>query len=114
MKKLLCLLAFVCGIDGYSQVDTIAVKTRNLKQLVVDDSALLHIQQWADSAITNLRLPDSNQVSDNISRTMNSILELQRERKAREKKAAMVRIGIGLVLLAVLVIGWRRRRKVER
>ena len=40
-----------------------------------------------------------------------SLLRYQEERRAKEKKAAMIRIGIGLAFLVVLVIGLSRRRK---
>jgi hypothetical protein len=35
----------------------------------------------------------------------------QQSRRAKEKKGAMIRIGVGLLLLVVLVVGWRRKSK---
>jgi hypothetical protein len=40
-----------------------------------------------------------------------SLLRYQEERRAKEKKAAMTRIGIGIAFLLVLVIGLSRRSK---
>lgn len=118
MKNLLCLAVLLYGVAVFSQSpekpDTNGEKPGKLEKLVIDDSVSQRLQQIKDSAILNLRLPDSNEISENLSRNVNSIMELQRDRKAKEKRAAMLRIGFGLALLAILIIGWRRRKKVGR
>lgn len=40
-----------------------------------------------------------------------TLVRYQEERKAKEKKAAMIRIGIGVAFLVVFVIGLSRRKK---
>ena len=47
-------------------------------------------------------------------RNMEGLLELSAQQKKRrevEKRNAYIRIGIGVLMLVVLVIGWRRRKK---
>ncbi len=46
-----------------------------------------------------------------IERGINDLVRYQEERRAKQKKEAMIRISIGAALLVVLVIGLRRRRK---
>lgn len=45
------------------------------------------------------------------SRNLDSFLAMRKEQEAKEKRNAMIRIGIGVLFLVVLVIGLRRRVK---
>jgi hypothetical protein len=51
------------------------------------------------------------QTQEDFSRNTDDIIRLQEGRTARQKRDAFIRIGIGAALLAVLIIGWRRKRK---
>jgi hypothetical protein len=53
----------------------------------------------------------SRQVQEDFSRNTDYILRLREQRRAREKRAALIRIGFGAALLVVLFIGLRRKRK---
>ena len=64
-----------------------------------------------DSATAAYRASDSIEKQENISRNMNGILQLQKERNAKEKRGAFLRIGIGISFLVLLFIGLRRRKK---
>lgn len=64
-----------------------------------------------DSLISVTHSLDENKIQENISPNMDGILQLQKEQKAKQKKAAMIRIGIGVALLALLVVGLRRKKK---
>jgi hypothetical protein len=63
----------------------------------------------ADTLITPTVITPVNQ--QEISSGLESLMRYQEERRAKEKKAAMIRIGIGVALLIVLVIGLSRRKK---
>ena len=64
-----------------------------------------------DSVITSPGEKEDTQRLQEIDNNMNYILGLQKENNAKQKKAAIARIAIGVGLLAMLVIGLRRRRK---
>jgi hypothetical protein len=108
MKKLLCLLLLLHGVAAHTQS---ADQTVSEKKIGIDDSITQQLQLLKDSPLIKINLPDSAEISERISRNVNSMLELQRERKAKDKQAAIIRIGIGLGFLALLIIGWRRRKK---
>ncbi|MBC7874453.1 MAG: hypothetical protein H7Y01_10675, partial [Ferruginibacter sp.] len=61
--------------------------------------------------VNAITVPVYHQTEEDMSRNINGILQLQKEQKARQKKAAMVRIGIGAGFLVILVIGLSRRRR---
>ena len=50
---------------------------------------------------------------EDASRNINNILALQNERRAKQKKAAIIRIAVGVGLLVVLVIGLMRIRRTK-
>ncbi|HEV7782986.1 MAG TPA: hypothetical protein VGO58_17040 [Chitinophagaceae bacterium] len=67
-----------------------------------------------DSFARKKQPPDSNStvIQDNGFRSnIESLVRYQEEQRAKQKRAAIIRIGIGVGLLAVLVIGLRRRGK---
>lgn len=66
----------------------------------------------ADTPITTpVPLFDTIEIRQNISSGIDSYMRLQEEQNKKRKRAAMVRIGIGAALLAVLVAGLLRKKK---
>ncbi len=51
---------------------------------------------------------------ESMQRNMESFMQMQKEREAKQKRNAMIRIGVGLAMLALLVIGLRRRKKTAK
>lgn len=101
MKKLLLLLVLFISAEVLAQPgDTINSST---------DSTLIKLQKFQDSILTALPPIDSNEIRENFDRNINGILEMQKNRRAKEKRAAMIRIAIGVAFLIVLVIGLRRK-----
>ena len=102
MRKLLLFLVVFISTEGLTQPgDTIDHSST--------DSALIRLQKFNDSVLTTLPPLDSNEIKENFDRNINSFLEMQKSRKAKEKRAAMIRIGIGIAFLIVLIIGLRRK-----
>jgi len=80
--------------------------------LIPDVATVEKMKKIQDSITRTISTtPVYNQTEEDISRNMDSILRLQKERRDKQKKAAMIRIGIGVALLIILFIGWQRRRK---
>jgi hypothetical protein len=108
MKKVCLLILLLSRIVSFSQADGRVKKGKEIIKLVFNDSQL---QKLRDSATVALQLADSSKIKEDFSRSMNYILALQKERKASQKKAAIIRIAIGVAFLAILIIGLRRRKK---
>ncbi len=111
MKKYCLLILLLCHIISFSQTNDKIKNRGEIKKLTLDDSQLQKLQKFKDSAAAALRLADSSKIKEDFSRSINYILALQRERKASQKKAAIIRIAIGVAFLAILIIGLRRRKK---
>ncbi|MEI2739839.1 MAG: hypothetical protein V9F01_13780 [Chitinophagaceae bacterium] len=111
MKKLSLLIFLLCGIISFSQTNDKIKNRGELRKLALNDSQLQKLQKFKDSIASVLQLADSGKIKEDFSRSMNYILELQKERKARQKKAAIIRIAIGAAFLIILIIGLRRRKK---
>lgn len=71
---------------------------------VTVDSATTGVQD--SSGGIEIRYYDANNI-----RNLEALMKEQQARRAKEKTAAMIRIGVGLLLLVVLIVGWRRKRK---
>ena len=111
MKKYFLFCFLVAAITGVSQNGDTAKKGFRQRQLISGPSTVDKLEQIKDSPVTVLPAPDETTIRENVSRNMEGILQLQKEQKAKQKKAAMIRIGIGVALLALLVYGLQRRKK---
>ena len=109
MSKLLFLLFLLISVEGLTQPGDSLIQRQSNQQSVVDDSVLPKQGTQKDSVINMPFKADSLQFKESMERNMNSILELQRDHRAREKRNAIIRIGIGVAFLIVLIIGLRRK-----
>lgn len=66
-----------------------------------------------DSISYNYRVPqiDSVAIRERISSGIQSLMKIQEENRRKQKQGAMLRIGFGIAMLAVLVVGLMRKRK---
>lgn len=85
------------------------------------DTLLTRLQRQTDSLREINRINDSIQnkiyLEEQAKRNVENIVRLQQDMKKRsdkEKRNALIRIGIGVLFLVVLVIGLMRRRKVRK
>lgn len=72
---------------------------------------LKRLQQKGDSAGIQIQDTQDGEANERMVQNTRNILHLQEEIRARQKKAAIIRIGIGVLLMGVLVIGLLRKRK---
>lgn len=96
MHSLLFFLSFLISIACFSQNDT----TENR----LTDTGVSETYRVYDSM-------QRQQAQDNNVRSFLALADLQKRQRAKEKRDAMLRIGIGVGFLAILVVGLRRRRK---
>lgn len=110
MRKIVIILLLFPALISRSQSGTTLHK-QGKKQLIRDSTVLQKLEQLKDSTVPVSTIPGNAEITESVSRNMEGILALQREREARQKKTAMIRISIGVGLLALLVVGLLRRKK---
>jgi hypothetical protein len=98
MRRLLLLVSLLFFLEGYPQSDTTTTIPR------IRDTSVINMNSYYDSAAEKQR-------QDNNMRNLLALTKTLDERKAKEKRAALLRIGIGVGFLVILVIGLMRRRK---
>lgn len=80
------------------------------EKLFSNDSVQQKIQKIKEDIA---RAVDSQQVSVNVQNNVNQLLEIQKENKDRQRRAAITRIAIGASFLALLVVGLMKKRKKQ-
>lgn len=104
MRRFFFLSLLFISIHSYAQQDA--------------DSFARAIQRRTDSMNALVRISDSidNEIrikedAKRNAETLNRFVNEQKKREAKQKRDAMIRIGIGVLFFAVLIIGIVRRRK---
>ena len=101
MRKLFLLLVIFISVKGSAQPgDTISSNT---------DSTFIKLKKFEDSMLTSIPAIDSNAMKENFDRNISGLIEIQKNRRVKEKRGAILRIGIGIAGLIVLIIGLRRK-----
>jgi len=103
MRRILIVVLFQFLLTSASGQDTVPLKTQadtNTPVLISMDSMLQRI----NDSMRKENLEQNN-------RNLDAFVALQKEREAKEKKRMYFRLGIGILFLAVMVIGLLRKRK---
>lgn len=109
MKKLVLFLFLFTALEGTAQPGYSLKKNRGKLKLIINDSILANLQKFKDSIQKTVPATDSFKRKENIDQNVAGIAALQKKQDARAKRAAMIRIGIGLTLLILLIAGLRRK-----
>src|SRR5687768_16558860 len=109
MRKLLLLTLLITTIFSYAQVDTPGVR-KDRTATIKPDSTDDRLKKFQDSVTEQVTIENSGYNAEQNTRNLESLMRSMDERRAKEKKAAMIRIGIGVLFLALLVFGLLRRR----
>src|ERR1700749_5350093 len=105
MKTLLILLLITMSFNAIArQTDTLPPQQPG----IVGDTTEL---KYPGNLTNYYDTYDSIREQANMERNINTMVELQRQNTSRQKKAAMLRIGFGIAMLAVLIVGLARRKK---
>lgn len=112
MRKLLLSLIVFISVAGLAQPGDSMKKNRAEPKLINADSIfakLEKIKKVNDSLLQSIPAPDSIAIKENIDRNITGLLELQKKQRVKEKRGAIIRIGIGVAFLIILIIGLRRK-----
>ena len=102
---ILLLALTVSGQPGNKEKKQVRTK------LVIDSAATIRLKEFSDSVEKAQKDIVNTQMDESLRHGNDYFLQLQQERRAKEKKAAMIRISIGIFFLVILVAGLRRRIK---
>ena len=86
---------------------------------LIDSSVSMRLKQLSDSVKKEIESVKTNtqqagetkELQENLEKNNEYFLLQQKERRAKEKQAAVIRIAIGIGFLIILIIGWRRKSK---
>lgn len=108
MKRIIVFLILLFSLATAGQMDK---KLGKKEKFFASDSVIEKIEQLRDS----IQKENSKKIKESIetdnTRNVNYLLNLQKERKAKQKRNAIIQIAIGLGFLIILVIGWRRKSR---
>jgi hypothetical protein len=107
MRKLCLLLFIFLSIQGISQTPDTSLSGRIKAKIIETDSSMARFQRFTDSVDRETRKKEAERMAE---QSGNYFLQLQKERRAKEKRNAYIRIGIGVAFFVVLIIGLLRRR----
>lgn len=115
MRRFLVIIFLFTVINCSSQSNNQTSKDQRQKLIQNDSSVLNRLRRFDDSIAEDTRkkeaLRDIEQMSQ---RSANYFVELQKARRAKEKRNAVIRIGIGIFFLIILFFGLRRRTKKQK
>jgi hypothetical protein len=112
MRIFLLTLFLFLFIAGYPQSGI--KKDSGDINLIINDSEHIRLQQVSDSLQEE---KSKREAAEDIKRlseqSAGQFAQLSKERRAKEKRNAMIRIGIGVAFFILLIVGLRRRQKIE-
>jgi hypothetical protein len=77
---------------------------------IINDSTAKKIIEFRDSILQRIQDSDSIKIRAGENRNFQEIINLQKRNRQAQKSGAILRIGIGIALLIVLIIGLNRKR----
>jgi len=109
------LIAFLfIATECFSQPHIKPSERNSRQKPLQNDSVLTRLRQFDDSIAKDIRKKEElKHIEQDAQRSTDYFVRLQKERRAKEKKNALIRIGIGIVFLIVLIFGLRRRIKKQ-
>ncbi len=109
MKKISLFICLLMAGAVFSQTsDTTGEAARRTRQR---DSVIDYYQRQRDSLDNAIRLANTALIRQEVRNSADYWVRLQNENRAKQKKAAITRIAIGVAGFAILIIGLMRRRK---
>ena len=80
-------------------------------RISINDSAAKKMIQYKDSVVEELKKTETSFIPIVNNNNYEAIIELQKRNREKQKKAAFIRMGIGIFFLMLLVYSLLRRKK---
>ena len=108
MRKSLYFLLLLCVVALVKRVEAQSIRDQVGPKLLKDSSTVERLKRVEDSLA--LQNKQRIEIRTGSNESLIRLLKEQEDRRKKQKRLAYLRIGIGIVLLAVLIVGMRRRR----
>lgn len=114
MRKIFLSFFLLINIVVFCQPGDTTISAARKKE--IDDSLNMILSKISDSVGTPLPIyDDTATVKREVNAGLDYFVRMQEERRKDEKKSAMLKIALGILLLAVLIFGLMRKpSKKER
>jgi hypothetical protein len=110
MRTILLAFFLYSSLAGFSQPGN-KMAPKDQRRKLITDSGFIQLKKIQDSVKTVRPYEEQKQWESNL----DALIQIQKEQRARQKRAAIIRIGIGIALFIVLLVGLNRRRgKVKK
>jgi len=114
MRKISCYFLLFTSLLFKPELEAQTIKEQVSKKLLQGDSTVVQLKKAEDSVTRSQQQEGKTEIRQDFNiRGLETILKEQEKRRKREKAMAYLRIGIGLLLFIVLIVGWKRRRKIK-
>lgn len=113
-KYLLPAILFISVATIAQKRDSIysPIDLEKLKKQV--DSSTQMLDTLFDNQLKRMQDKELERTMEQNSRNLESFIQMQREREAKQKRANWIRVGVGVLFLGVLIFGIVRRRKKDQ
>jgi NhaP-type Na+/H+ or K+/H+ antiporter len=106
MRKLLLSLLLIFSVSFFGQKkDSLSIDTASLS--AISRSLDSSFQRYTDSV-------NKEMIKQQTQQSIDFFRQMQQERNAKEKRNAIIRLAMGLVLIAVFIAGILRKRKAKK
>lgn len=113
MRKCIFLFLVILSVSSSGQrPDSVPAADQTHRKLKLSDTTIAKPgSPLADTLLKIQRDLDQKRWEEQNLQGLNYLMEQQKARRAKEKRNAIIRIGIGVLFLGVLIVGLRRRTK---
>lgn len=115
MKRyLLPAILFIAMAAVAQKRDTIyqPIDVEKLKRQV--DSSTQMLDTLFDNQLKQMQEREMERTMEQNNRNLESFMQMQKEREAKQKRSNWIRLGVGVLFLGVLIFGIMRRKKMAR
>lgn len=119
MQKFLLLFFLLPSVSFSQPGSSSKLNEKGGTRPLIDSSVSKELKHLSDSVkkaiesakMNGLQAGETKELQESLERNNEYFLLQQKERRAKEKQAALIRIAIGIGFLIILIIGWRRKSK---
>ena len=111
MKKVCLLLLISLSVMGIGQTPDTTRQNGIRPKLIPDAATAEKIAKYKDSITIDTSYHPPPQYKDGSQYNYDGIIALQKEQRAKQKRNALIRIGIGVFFLVILMLSIRRNLK---
>ncbi len=112
MKYLLIVFALAMHNVNAQQVHKLKDEFQNIEKLkAATESSRVNLQRSMDESLKRLDSINIENYNKQNTRNLNAFVKEMDERNKKQKQQMWIRLGFGVAMLVVLIVGLRRKKK---